>query len=118
MTAEHETPEACGMPELLTLYEEWRRLEQVAIFNGDEDAPWQAAFAAEDHFLQTPALTLAGLLFKLRYACLPDHADEIGHVRDCTPVSFPAVRAVLRDLEAMMGDTKVPHPVDHFGKTA
>ncbi len=42
-------------PELFVLYGEWRRLEKVAIANGDDDAPWQAAFEAEGRFYDMPA---------------------------------------------------------------
>ena len=117
MTTEHETPEdeARDVGELLALYEEWRRLEQIAVSKGiavtkgDEDAPWQAASDAEDRYYKAPALTLAGLLFKLRAACLSE-VYEIEYVVGGKPAPPPQVRAVLRDLERMVGSAKVPDP--------
>ena len=108
MVTDHEAPEG----KLFALYEEWWRLSEIA-GNGDDDAAWDAVFDTERHFLETPAPTLAGLLFKLRYACLPESNDACNS-KDGKPSPSPAVLAVLRDLEAMVGNAVVPHPVDHW----
>ena len=117
MTTEQETPEgeARDVGELLALYEEWRRLEQIAISKGiavskgEEDAPWLDASDAEDRFYEAPALTLAGMLFKLRAACLSE-VYEIEYAVGGKPAPPPQLRAVLRDLERMVGSAKVPDP--------
>ena len=108
MVLDHEAPEG----KLFALYEEWRRLSEIA-GNGDDDAAWDAVFDTERRFLGTPAPTLAGLLFKLRYACLPECNDSCNQ-KDGNPAPSPAVLAVLRDLEAMVGNAEVPYPVDHW----
>ena len=96
MTAEHE---ARDMPKLFALYGEWRRLERVAISGGDEADDWRTAFEAEDRFYDMPARSAAGVLFKLRVACL----DEL--VEKDKPLP-----AIMRDLERMAGNVSVPHP--------
>ena len=87
-------------PELFALYGEWRRLEQIAIANGDDDAPWRTAFEAETRFYDMPARSPADVLFKLRVACL----DE-------TILEEKPMPQIMRDLERMAGDVVVPHPV-------
>ena len=108
MTTGNEKPEG----KLFVLYDEWRRLNEIA-GNGDDDAGWDAVFDTERRFLETPAPTLAGLLFKLRYACLPESNDQC-YSKDGKPAPSPAVFAVLRDLEVMVGNAEVPYPVDHW----
>ena len=108
MATDHGSPE----DKLFALYDECRRLSEIA-GNGDDDAAWAAVFDTERRFLETPAPTLASLLFKLRYACLPESNDEC-YLKDGKPAPSPAVFAVLRDLEAMVGNAEVPYPVDHW----
>ena len=110
MAMDHGAPER----ELFALYEEWWRVSEIA-GEGDDDnnEEWQTAFEAERRLLETPALTLAGLLFKLRYACLPESNDQC-YEKDGNPAPSPAVLAVLRDLEGMVGNAVVPYPVDHW----
>lgn len=97
MTTEIVAPEAQSqvMPELSALYGEWKRLEQIAIFNGDDDAPWQAAWNAEDRFWEVPSRSPADVLFKLRVGCLYDldGSENAAHLR-----------AAMRDLQRMAGD--------------
>ncbi len=104
MTAAHETPvgDRAAADELMALYGEWKRLEQIAIFNGDEDAPWQAAFDAEDRFYEMPVCSPADVLFKLRVACVDGLIDSEG---------AKYLHAIMRDLEGMAGNVAVSHPV-------
>ncbi len=110
MATDHEAPEG----KLFALYEEWWRVSEVAA-KGDNDnkEEWDAVWDAERRLLGTPALTLADLLFKFRYACLPE-MNEGSNEKDGKPAPSPAVLAVLRDLEGMLGNAQVPHPVDHW----
>ena len=110
MTTDHENPES----NLFALYEKWWRVSEIAV-KGDNDnkEEWDAVWDAERRLLGTPALTLAGLLFKLRYACLPECNDSC-YQKDGNPAPSPAVLAVLRDLEGMVGNAVVPYPVDHW----
>ena len=82
--------------ELFALYEEWKRLEEIAS-EGDDKEEWQAVFDVERRFFETPTRTLDGLLFKLRAACLPEVYElDYGEAP-------PQVLAVLRDLERLSG---------------
>ena len=87
--------------ELFALYEEWKRLEEIAS-QGDDDAEWQATWDVERRFYDTPARTLGGLVFKFRAACLPE-VYELEYVKDGNSAPPPQVLAVLRDLERLSG---------------
>ena len=88
-------------PELFVLYEEWKRLEEIAS-EGDDDAEWQATWEMERRFFETPTRTLDGLLFKLRVACQPE-VYELEYSKDGNSAPPPQVLAVLRDLERLSG---------------
>ncbi len=103
-TIEHlaEAVGTAGDAELFELHNEWKRLEKAAE-KTDHKADWQTAFAAEQRFLETPARTLEGVLFKLRLGCLPE-TYELEHLaEDGTAIAPPAVLAALADLERMAG---------------
>ena len=87
--------------ELFALYEEWKRLEEIAS-KGDDDAEWQATWDVERRFFETPVRTLDGLLFKFRAACLPE-VYELEYSKDGNSAPPPQVLAVLRDLERLSG---------------
>ena len=104
MTTEIVAPETQPqvMPELSEVYGEWKRLEQIATFNGDDDAHWQAAWDVEDRFWEVPSRSPADVLFKLRVGCLYDldGSENAAHLQ-----------AAMRDPERMAGNVAVPHPV-------
>ena len=87
--------------ELIALYEEWKRLEEIAS-QGDDDAEWQATWDVERRFFEMPVRTLDGLLFKFRAACLPE-VYELEYSKDGNSAPPPQVLAVLRDLERLSG---------------
>ena len=53
--------------------------------------------------METPARTVAGLLFKLRVGCEPRNYEVEYRDTGNQPSGPPAVLAVLRDLERMTG---------------
>ena len=95
-------PAAGDDAEVFDLHNEWKRLEEAAE-KTDSKADWQAAFDVEKRFLETPARTLAGLLFKLRVGCEPRNYELEYLAEGDQPSGPPAVLAVLRDLERMAG---------------
>ena len=89
--------------EVFELHAAWKRLEEAAE-KTDSNADWQAAFAAEERFLKSPARTVAGLLFKLKVGCEPRNYSFEYPDKEGGPPSGPlAVLAVLHDLERMAG---------------
>ncbi len=81
------------------------------------DAAWKVAYAAETRFLETPARTMAGLLFKLRFGCEPwNYGFEYPDTGD-QPSGPPAVLATLQDLECLVGDVEVPYPSNTGSET-
>ncbi len=88
--------------ELFELHNEWKRLEKAAE-KSETDADWQTAFAVEDRFLESPARSLAGVLFKLRIGCESRNYEVVYPDKGDQPSGPPAVLAALRDLERMAG---------------
>ncbi len=95
-------PPAGDDAEVLKAYEEWKCLQGIAE-KTETDAAWQATFAAEHRFLETPAHTLANVLLKLRVGCEPWNYEVVYPDRGDQPSGPPAVLATLRDLERMAG---------------
>ncbi len=95
-------PAAGDDAELFELHNEWKRLEKAAE-KTNTDADWKTAFDTERRFLETPARTLEGVLFKLRYGCESTVYELEYATEDGTPAAPPAVRAALADLERMAG---------------
>ncbi len=98
-----EAVDPAGDAELFEFHKEWKRLEKAAE-KTENDADWQTAFAAEDRFLESPARSLAGVLFKLRIGCEPRNYEVVYPDKGDQPSGPPAVLAVLRDLERMAGE--------------
>ena len=88
--------------EVFRLHEEWKRLEKAAE-KTDAKADWQAAFDVERRFLESPAYTLAGVLFKLKVGCEPVNYEVNWEAEDGTPIAPPAVLAAVADLKRMAG---------------